>query len=169
MKKSFFGLVTGFLLFGFSGLANAQLSETPSEPSWSVSVTLPVDYLIHIDNGGVIREVATGSIRTPAEVEDRLKLGPVALGILIGAGGGALGAVIGRASWGQVVSAGILGGVAGYYGAVASIASGTGRLLYGTYSAVYGGAGTTLVGTAPANSGDCVTVSDSHNCLIKAP
>lgn len=70
----------------------------------------------------------------------------VVVAVIVGAGSGALGVAAGGGNAGQVLSGAILGGVAGFYGAIAGVATGISRVLYGTYSAIYGGGAVGLVG-----------------------
>lgn len=75
---------------------------------------------------------------------------PAVAAIIIGAGTGALGVAAAGGNAGQILSGAILGGVFGFYGAIAGITTGISRVLYGSYSALYGGGMVGLVGrTSP--------------------
>lgn len=167
--KSFLPHLFSILVAGFSSSAVAQMYNESVEPVATVETTVPVDLLLHIDTTGVIREVATGTVRSAQDVENAIPaFGPIVVGVILGGGSAAIGAIYNRAGWGQVVAAGILGGVGGFYGGIATMTVGATRIMYGTYTVVYGGLGTAIVSTGPAApGGNCGVVTDSYNCLLR--
>lgn len=160
-------LVSIIAIIAFS--ANAQVSSENGgfSDAW-VETEYPVDVLYHIDDNGTVWNLTTGEIEHPLVAA--YKLGPAAaivVGIIVGGGSGAIAARMQGGSASQVFFAGFFGGVAGYYGALATMGGVVGILLYGPASVGAGGAMTTLVTASPPGSGGCVPVADHMNCLIK--
>lgn len=126
------------------------------------------DVLFHIDTAGVIRDLATGQSYSPQGALDHIAtLGPagtIIVGIVVGGGMG-VAAVWGRSNAETIIAFGV-GAVAGYYGAMASLAGWASVAIYGTAAI-----GTTYFGSRIQVSqppGGCSAETDSRNCLIKA-
>jgi hypothetical protein len=162
LLKTLATLVVATTAIAISPLGFAQITPESEIPSYEVT-TVPTSFVLHIDNDAVIRDVVTGAVITPEQVQAKILPG-IVIGVVIGAGAGAVGAAFSGGNWGQVVSAGIIGGAAGYYGGIAALTTGVSRIMYGTYSVVYGGAGTALVGSA-SESGGCG--GPSNTCVMR--
>ncbi|MFM7460563.1 MAG: hypothetical protein ACKO15_06970 [Burkholderiales bacterium] len=133
--------------------ASAQISGSGGENDPPLTITYSVAETYHVDANGVIRLVSTGQVMTAQEVIDKLgPAGALAIGIIVGAGQGAAGAIVTGASARQVFLAAGAGAIGGYYGALASLTTGVVRIMYGTAAVGFGGAGTAVVTTQPTNN-----------------
>lgn len=165
-----FGALAGLLVSLSAQPVLAQgFSDQSQEPIVFSETVIPAEWVLHIDANGRIIDVQTGQELSAAAVQEQVVRRPIWIGIIIGAGSGALGAVVSGGNWGQIAAAGLIGGVAGFYGSVAAIATGTGRLIYGAAAVAYGGPVTSIVGSAPSGGpgGNCAVETDSQNCLVK--
>jgi hypothetical protein len=158
--QKFFGLVAAALAMLFSSAATAYLEDGQMPPELTM---IPVDMSLRVlDIGyGVVmviddttglpihdqwgQECAGPAPDVSGRCASQLAF-PAVAAIIIGAGSGALGVAAAGGNAGQILSGAILGGVAGFYGAIATITTGISRVLYGSYSALYGGGLVGLVG-----------------------
>jgi hypothetical protein len=161
-SKTLANVAVAVLAITLSPTVFAQITPESEVPSYE-EITIPTSFIVHIDDNAVIRDVATGAVTTPDQVQAKIVQG-IVIGVIIGAGSGAVSAAISGGNWGQVVSAGLIGGAAGYYGGIAALTTGVSRIMHGTYSVFYGGGVTSLVGSA-SQSGGCAT--QTNTCVMR--
>jgi hypothetical protein len=168
------------MAFASVGIANAQLSQTGSEGTILIETRYSTDVLFHVDGGGVLRDMATGAILTKAQAEAKVNMpGPFIVGIIIGAGQGAAGALLTGGGAREILFSAFGGAAGGYYGALAHLTTRVVRIFYGS-TAIVVASGSTVVtkkeestggsgGSGSAsNGGPCTTEEESPKCTIHA-
>ena len=167
--RAFTKIIFAFLATAFFSAAQAQSQYCHVNP-WLDGCEIrenTVDMMFHVDNGGIVRIVSTGQVVSAGEAIASIQTAGTAIvvGIIIGGGVGAGAAVVSGNGAVTIFLSGILGGISGYYGALATLTTGVVRVMYGAVAIVYGGP-LTVIGTQGPVAG-CGAETDATNCLIK--
>lgn len=120
-----------------------------AEARSDIDLQIPVSLALEVRDDGLVRDFVTGEVLNDQQIQAKIAPG-IVVGVLIGAGSGAVGAAMEGANATGIALAAAAGGIAGVHGFIANITSGVVRVVQAGY-AIGWGATPTLIGKALAD------------------